>query len=110
MNLRSRKANIWGKKQCDFIIQLLSEAVLTVRTVLLSCLVLGSRVMIQGHQKRASDILDLESQAAVSCLMFALRPKLHFSVVCSISAACVEPSLQSSFSKGLFLDSVDLCM
>lgn len=47
------------KNQCDFIIQLLSEAVLTVRMVLLLCLVLGSQVMIQGHQKRAS-------QAAVS--------------------------------------------
>lgn len=75
------KSKHLGEKQCDFIIQLLSEAVLTVRTVLLSCLVLGSRVMIQGHQKRASDILDLESQAVVSCLMFALRHKLHFSVV-----------------------------
>lgn len=54
------------KNQCDFIIQLLSEAVLTVRMVLLLCLVLGSQVMIQGHQKRTSDLLDLESQAAVS--------------------------------------------
>ena len=72
------KSKHLGTKQCDFIIQLLSEAVLTVRTVLLLCLVLGSQVMIQGHQKRASDIPALESQAAVSCLMFALRPKLHF--------------------------------
>lgn len=55
----NEKQTFGKKNQCDFIIQLLSEAVLTVRMVLLLCLVLGSQVMIQGHQKRAS-------QAAVS--------------------------------------------